>query len=397
MYVCHSILMRRVFEKRYRDPSKFVPLKAEYLQNIVGTNIWCEVKRQAMKIGLLECDESYSAGRYSKGYRLAKPFAESRPHMLAVTKKRLARRITQHRAERQEVDLTRLRRQGCNYELDLVRYLVGWLKSIEIADTETLPTDLPLYQDIAANFIRDKRFRWKFDRFGRFHTNITNLCRRLRPFLSVCGQSLVNIDISNSQPLFIGMLVKDQTSQAGRKEVREGGRESRHTYVSLFQSAVRQDTIAYSALPADSVQYLRLCEEGHLYEYLAEQAGLDLTVDEDARRRFKRRVLASMYDKDCHRNDVYRIINTCFPSVTAFLRKLKAENYRNAAWQAQRVESDFVFNRVVRRIMRELPKIFVATIHDSILTTQGNEEAVRAIMLDEFYKLGVHPKIDIED
>ena len=76
---------------------------------------------------------------------------------------------------------------------------------------------------------------------------------------------------------------------------------------------------------------------------------------------------------------------------------MKSDDYRNAAWQAQRTESNFMFDRVVRRLMLELPEVPVVTIHDSILTTCGNEGVIKGIMVAEFAKLGVHPTIHVED
>jgi hypothetical protein len=55
-----------------------------------------------------------------------------------------------------------------------------------------------------------------------------------------------------------------------------------------------------------------------------------------------------------------------------------------------------MFGRVVPRIMRERPDLFISTIHDSILTPAGDGEFVRGVMLDEFAQLGVSPQVKIE-
>ena len=46
--------------------------------------------------------------------------------------------------------------------------------------------------------------------------------------------------------------------------------------------------------------------------------------------------------------------------------------------------------------MRERPGLFIATIHDSILTTEGDEQYVRQVMLEEFGRLGVSPNVKVE-
>ncbi len=45
------------------------------------------------------------------------------------------------------------------------------------------------------------------DRFGRFHTNLTNLKATLRPFLRYQNSHLVNLDIANSQPMIFCLLL----------------------------------------------------------------------------------------------------------------------------------------------------------------------------------------------
>jgi len=45
---------------------------------------------------------------------------------------------------------------------------------------------------------------------------------------------------------------------------------------------------------------------------------------------------------------------------------------------------------------RETPDIPLITIHDSILTTNGNEDIVRSVMQEEFKRLGVSSSLKEE-
>jgi predicted nucleic acid-binding Zn ribbon protein len=78
------------------------------------------------------------------------------------------------------------------------------------------------------------------------------------------------------------------------------------------------------------------------------------------------------------------------------IRQLKRGDYRRLAHFAQRIESRFMFGRVVPRLTELRPDLFVATIHDSILTTAGDAEFVRQVMLDEFARLGLKPQVKVE-
>jgi hypothetical protein len=103
-----------------------------------------------------------------------------------------------------------------------------------------------------------------------------------------------------------------------------------------------------------------------------------------------------LFDRPWHRNITAAALDALFPSVMAEARKIKTPDHRRLAHFAQRVESGFMFGRVVPRIMVERQGLFVATIHDSILTPISEVEYVRGIMLDEFRRLGVTPQVKVE-
>ena len=51
---------------------------------------------------------------------------------------------------------------------------------------------------------------------------------------------------------------------------------------------------------------------------------------------------------------------------------------------------------ICRRILDELPGTFVATIHDSIMTTPDKADEVKTIMVREFQRFGLNPMIRLE-
>ena len=55
-----------------------------------------------------------------------------------------------------------------------------------------------------------------------------------------------------------------------------------------------------------------------------------------------------------------------------------------------------MIGQVAVRCMNELPRTFIGTIHDSILTTPDQADSIRSIMLEEFARVGLCPTISIE-
>src|SRR5271166_6047671 len=64
--------------------------------------------------------------------------------------------------------------------------------------------------------IKDRDFFSIPDRYGRFHSNLTNLKKTLRPFLRYHGSELVNLDIANSQPMVFCLLLVNLLSNNGK-------------------------------------------------------------------------------------------------------------------------------------------------------------------------------------
>src|SRR6202012_5546333 len=63
----------------------------------------------------------------------------------------------------------------------------------------------------ACHMIRDKSWFFAADKVtGRVYHNACNLNRDLRPFLRVDGRALVEVDISNSQPMLLHTLYPDK-------------------------------------------------------------------------------------------------------------------------------------------------------------------------------------------
>lgn len=236
----------------------------------------------------------------------------------------------------------------------------------------------------------------------------------MRKYLRVDGQPLVNVDISNSQPLFLGLLVKKKVGEEGRKGEREREEKEKKEKRDICGYFCRETEIPISTFPSsyppDLVTYLSLCQQGKLYAYVNERmpCPVDFT-DEEAYMGFKKAFLAVLYapewfSRDSVREGIHSVLWAHFPTLAAFVEDEKT-SHKDLSWkdrhkalarQAQIQESDFVYNRVVPAIMKKYPDLYITTVHDSVMTTVGNEDKIRRIMLSEFARLGVRPNIKIE-
>ena len=120
-----------------------------------------------------------------------------------------------------------------------------------------------------------------------------------------------------------------------------------------------------------------------------------------ARSDLKKRFFAWLYGKpgcrgDYYQPEVHQAMWDLFPDVCVAVEKMKRHDYRELAREMQRVESRFVIDTVCRRLMLEHPDVFIVTIHDSIATTVGSEDIVKRVFREEFERIGLNPRLNIE-
>jgi len=225
---------------------------------------------------------------------------------------------------------------------------------------------------------------------GRFHSNVTNLAKGLRPYLRVNGEPLVNIDIKNSQPYLSTIILTNP------------GKVSCMTENPAF--ALLLQTLKVS-LNKDVKEYISLVVSGQLYEALMKD--FELTRDETKVQLLRILFARNRMPKDGINRKCRMIFKKKFPTVYRIFNKVrgrergdKFHNFKRFAILLQRIEAFLMLDVILKRIYKELPGTVAITIHDSVMTgiLTDNINAVRKIMVDEMTKFtGFRPQIKIED
>jgi len=215
---------------------------------------------------------------------------------------------------------------------------------------------------------------------GRFHSNVTNLSKPLRAYLRIKNESLVNIDIKNSQPYLSTILLTNP------------GKVSWMTKNPAFSMLLQ--TLKVS-LKQDVKLYISLVVSGELYEFLMNEFGKEgLTLN---RNETKRQVLRILFARNrLPKNGINRqarlIFKSKFPTVHRIFSKIRGRekgdkftNFKRFAILLQRIESYLMLDVILKRIYTEMPGTIAITIHDSIMTgiLTNNVEEVRKIINEE--------------
>ena len=248
-------------------------------------------------------------------------------------------------------------------KLDIREKLVNSLNKIEISYADSIKyinlmkfenrIDDKKYQRnlITIDNIFNKDIYFNFDDYGRFHTNFTILKKEIRnEFLTINNEMIAEVDIKNSQPLFFAVLLKK----------------------------------ALPEINGDTKKYFELVIEGLLYEDIICNSAIKTRND------VKSMIYKVLFGDNKKANlKVNKIFKKLYPSVYEYILEFKdkKKNYKKLSHELQRMESEFIFNQVVKEIYETYPDIILFTVHDSIIFPRSYEERVKNIFDKHFKKL----------
>lgn len=394
-YLLHLVLVRSAMRKA--DKRGFVRLSATYLRRMIPQRQIAPLRAALEQAGVIEIDRQYIRGEKSMGYRLTPPHRQQRITRRRITDRRLATRLREHRSRRQAQFAP---------QTDIHRYLHHWLDRINIDLPAAMRTiaNTPSMAEFAANYetlvelIAQRDWRDHFCRWGRFHSPITRLHRRLRRHLTIDRKPLVNIDVANSQPLLLAKLAVDAQSNFALSPC-EYGSYVKNGLIFAHHNGAFPSLPLPSPLPAPSPlsspsrelkQFIDMCERGTVYDWLA-------SVTRQKRKQAKRQMLVCiMGELRRMRLPAGRAIDRYYPSIGQFIRRAKADHYETVGRTLQSIEAEIVIHGACRRLMTHHPDTPVITIHDSILTTPDHIETVKHAMLAAFAEHDLKPTLRVE-
>lgn len=241
------------------------------------------------------------------------------------------------------------------------------------------------------------------DNVGRFHSNLTNIKKEIRNYITYDGKKLVNIDIKNSQPLISTILFDYNFYQKNTEHINIYNIPTilpllsnlSHSYSStiIMLEKTLQKTDNHKV-----TEYIDMVNTGDFYEKISEKL---YPKSPFVKKQMKEMIFTVLFS----RNSFIRLpeakskidFRDNFPEIYEIFRQLKVKNHRALAHILQRIESELIIQKVCKRISIEKPDLPIFTIHDSIATTVGNEDYVSIIIKEEAFKLtGLNVKLGFE-
>ena len=255
--------------------------------------------------------------------------------------------------------------------------------------------------------LRDKNIRFicHSDTDKRIHTNITNLKSILRQHLIYKNEKLVNIDIKNSQVYFLAMVL----------------------YLVNIKNIDYLNSINKYTISNDSSQHLDIIElerfidlavTGNFYETLGteiiiEKAGYHGNYEkrkynkkikkwvsefyDNPKKLMKSTTFEILFSRNTDDSDEKKWFSTKFPTIYKFIYNFKNGDYKDLSRFLQNLEADIILKKIIKELKLNDPKIFLITIHDSIMTTRENVGLVKQVIRNVTKELfGFSPTLTVE-
>ena len=207
-FLLHQINVGRVHLRR---GNCLVHLKHDYLAKFMPRGRFTMIRDALEEAGVISVRKFCVPGELCYGYQLCPPHDQEFSHCQPTTQ-RLINKIMAWRAK-----------EFRDVRLPLHRDLRRFVKAITIDETAALRSVRGRPFERSAQVAMIQRivhgdFFTVVDRFGRFHTNLTNLKATLRPFLRYRDSRVVNLDIANSQPMIFCLLLVNLLSNEEQLE-----------------------------------------------------------------------------------------------------------------------------------------------------------------------------------
>jgi hypothetical protein len=338
--IVHNLILKYYFKKENRYVLNSVVLKEKYgylynyyIKYLVANNV-------------LRMVTNYKKGFTSRAYELNESIFKSK-----IKRHRNSDKILIKKYKKKIFDTIEDFSDSTNslIELGIREKLISDLFDVEIQYDrsifylDSIKQDIDIYNrnSYSVEAINDKHIFYHFDSYGRMHTNFTILKSFIRKnCLLIDGEETLEIDIKNSQPLFLCKLISDSGTSWVKKEEFE-----------FFK---------------------QLTINGTYYEYMMQVIG------EKDINKVKEITYKVLFGRNASNSKADKYFATAFPSIHTFIKLYKKEygDYRVLSYDLQKAESNLVYNKIIKKIMILHPDIKMLTVHDSIIYPRKYKDIV---------------------
>lgn len=370
LYLICDTLYR--LSKKDNEYTSFVDISLNTFTNIItDKKIFYQCLDFLITNKIIEKDNQYKVGVKSKGYRFSKEFIS--PNItIPITNTTLIKRVI-HGVNKHHNALPDKYKPYRNHFLNTfkidydntIKLLNNWCYYMlcEATNDDEQKKIINRYnqQYTVLSSINDGALYFKRCKTnGRIDTNLTSLKKEFKKF--IVGDDLVSIDIKNSQPYLLSLLLKER----GIKSINTLELNKYNDWVSTGQFY-----------------------ENFKHEYSLKTA---IRLSRDA---IKQMMFGIYYSRNEHYTKDKDVFRQVFPDILRWIEKQKRTNYKQLAIKMQQMESGICIDVVCSELNKAGIKYY--TVHDSWIVNMNDLETTKEIIYRCFdQKYNSRPALETE-
>ncbi len=405
-----GFLTSRVAFDREQNSENPVPIHFDTMIKVITNfNI---IKRYLLNSKILKTNGHYVVGKQSIAYSFCEPYTGALQEV-EITDKRI---IARHFKAYKKVAAKATRRYGYLKKFFNAKLKIDY-PAIE-QELEIVFSDIPALFEVdlkkprallmSASMIHNKEFYFSVGNTSsnRLYTNLSNLKKNARGYLSYDGASLSAADLSASQPFLLGAFLKNKMYDPDNDFIKRALKSCTAKVRHMIMDSFKELQSSYQC-GNDLDLYIKLVQQKGFYEFFQVELNKILVlqnmptiVNRDV---IKKEMIIFFYCKN-HSNGIsdYRrylkqIFKKHFPSVYRAIFLLKDKNHTSFSILLQCLER-YLFLDLICPELHALGVEPIFTIHDCAISLKDNISLVKSvcdrIILEN---TGIQPNIKIEN
>ncbi len=418
---------------QFKKDEGFVILNEEILSNVIGKDRPSIIVKILISNDVVEV-KNYRNGHQSRSYRLKEPYITTIFNEVEFSE-RIKNKLWEYHLKREEMDSgtqinnisythvfnqfkkNRIQIDISNMNIFLKNLGIQLINKHQHLKKEQYHTYSSILNYIGksieiAKDINEDKFRMSIANSNkRFHSNLTSLPKIIRPFLTINGDSIGEVDLNASQPYILSTILNDNFILNDSNYL-----NLKNIYPELYTDFINLKTAVPSNKKGNPNYMLGIYFSDKELQGLKEFSEFDFSKDfyqhitnkgwetnpeymsskkkfRDGRDYIKKHIMTLLFDKNkTHRNNdsVVKLVKLVYPELNELVERFYVTySQRDISVLLQRVESFLMLQNVCLKIEKINQSIPYFTIHDSIITNTNYLETVKTIVQETINNITV--------
>ena len=369
----HNFIISSIITNAFKfdEANTYVSLYSKILKRILGDK-YSEIINNLESLNIIEINNKYSVGKFSKSYRLNKTITDKysiekvgvlslnfrkklKSELFESNRSPIIKKLMKHtsnlkfiNAEIEYLAEKKIYRFIKNFKEGADRKGIYSNASLfRYEETSEALEKLNDYKSIEDFYNDNIAFTPTIAESGRIYHFVSSIPRTIRQCLRTKKDELIyEVDMASAQP---SLLILEWIKSLYSTNIKEGQEESK--------------------------MLLKLIYEGNIYQYISDNSSYFKSLEYSA---LKKKILSTLYGKDNKSNE-NKELKILLPNFMKWINNTKKQyGYKSVSLIGQKAEAD-IFVSVYKELKL---KTFAIIIHDSILTTEEHLEEIRRKLIN---------------